>query len=327
LGKATLEKWVAFAIENKLDFLEAGYKLTEEKGGLRALKIKTIKDFVSLFFSLRETIKTRADLQLPELLNIITKKSGYFDSLEDGTDEGKTRQENVKELLSVARKYNDLPLDEARNRFLEETALSSDTDEIDTSNDTVHVMTVHSAKGLEFPVVFILGLEEGLFPHSRSALSPQELEEERRLMYVGLTRAKEKVYLLYTEQRTLFGSTQANAPSRFLQEIPEHLVEESERVSSGMLGKRHFRKSFRSFSQTHKHSDIPIIKTPKSSLSQNTNEKLLSPENFRPGDTVEHPRFGTGLIISIDDKLATIAFKRTGVKKLMLGTAPLKKRK
>lgn len=325
LGKATLEKWIVFARENKLDFLEAGYKLTGEKGGLREPKIKAIKDFVSIFFSLRETIKARADLRLPELLNIITKKSGYFDSLEDGTDEGKARQENVKELLSVARKYNNLPLDEACNRFLEETALSSDTDEIDTNNDTVNVMTVHSAKGLEFPVVFILGLEEGLFPHSRSALSPQELEEERRLMYVGLTRAKEKVYLLYTEQRMLFGSTQANAPSRFLQEIPEHLVEESERVSSGMLGKRHFRKSFHRFSQTPKHSDVPIIQTPKSSLSQNTNEKSLSPENFRPGDTVEHPRFGTGLIISINDKLATIAFKHSGVKKLMLGAAPLKK--
>lgn len=326
LGKATLEKWVAFAIENKLDLLEAGYKLTEEKGGLREQKIKTIKDFAGIFFSLRETMSARSDLKLPELLDLITKKSSYFDSLEDGTDDGEMRQENVKELLSVARKYSEMPLDEALHRFLEETALSSDTDEIDTNNDAVHVMTVHSAKGLEFQQVFILGLEEGLFPHSRSALSPQELEEERRLMYVGLTRAKEKVYLLYTEQRTLFGSTQANAPSRFLQEIPEHLTEEVERVSSGMLGKRYFKKSFHRFPKYTQSNDIPIIKTQKLSSSQDKNEKLLAPQNFRPGDTVEHPQFGMGLIISIDDKLATIAFKRAGVKKIMLGAVPLEKR-
>lgn len=323
LGQATLLKWTTFTKENSLDLLEAGYKLTEGKYGLREPKIKAIRDFAGIFFGLRETMNSRADLRLPELLSIITKKSGYFDSLEDGTDDGKMRQENVKELLSVARKYSEMPLDEALHRFLEETALSSDTDEIDTKNDAVHVMTVHSAKGLEFPMVFILGLEEGLFPHSRSALSPQELEEERRLMYVGLTRAKEKVYLLYTEQRTLFGSTQANAPSRFLQEIPEHLTEEAERVSSGMLGKRYFKKSFHRFPKYSQSNDIPIIKTQKLSSPQNKNEKPLAPQNFRPGDTVEHPQFGTGLIISIDGELATIAFKRAGVKKILLGAAPL----
>jgi DNA helicase-2/ATP-dependent DNA helicase PcrA len=197
-------------------------------------------------------------------------------------------------------------------------------------------MTVHSSKGLEFPHVFILGLEEGIFPHSRSALSPQELEEERRLMYVGLTRAKEKIYLLFTEQRTIFGSTQVNPPSRFLEEIPSHLIDEAERVTSGMLGKRHFQKSFHPIPHgnrasrfpTHRETNADFAASAKSvSQSENkeSNLKPLGKEDVRPGDMVEHPQFGSGLIVSIAGTLATIAFKRSGVKKMMLGVAPLKK--
>jgi DNA helicase-2/ATP-dependent DNA helicase PcrA len=328
LGKASLEKWISFAKENQLDLLDAGYRLTSGANGLREPKIKAIQNFVGLFFGWRETMQARADLQLPELLNIITRKSGYFESLDDDTDTGRARQENVRELLSVAKKYNDFTLDDALHRFLEEVALASDTDEINQDNDAVHLMTVHSAKGLEFQTVFILGLEEGLFPHSRSTVSPHELEEERRLMYVGLTRAKEKVYLLYTEQRTLFGATQVNPPSRFLQEIPNHLVEKADFVPSDMLSKRYFYKSARRFSGAPQNN-IPIVGTTKHSSALNTDKpkasSLSQAKNLHPGDTVEHAQFGMGLIISISGTLATIAFKRSGVKKMMLGVAPLKK--
>ncbi|MEI8096943.1 MAG: 3'-5' exonuclease, partial [Candidatus Moraniibacteriota bacterium] len=209
-------------------------------------------------------------------------------------------------------------------------ALSSDTDEISKESDVVHMMTVHSSKGLEFPQVFILGLEEGIFPHSRSALSSQEMEEERRLMYVGITRAKEKVYLLYTEQRTIFGATQVNPPSRFLQEIPMHLISEAERVSSGMLGKRHFQKSFypASRGKSSIQKNASFAETAKSISQDGKNEEHITPlgvDDVRPGDMVEHPQFGGGLIVSIAGTLATIAFKRSGVKKMMLGVAPLKK--
>jgi DNA helicase-2/ATP-dependent DNA helicase PcrA len=187
-------------------------------------------------------------------------------------------------------------------------------------------MTVHSAKGLEFPFVFILGLEEGVFPHSRSALSPTEMEEERRLMYVGLTRAKEKVCLLYTEQRTIFGSTQVNPPSRFIAEIPAHLIEEKEMKRSGMMGKRHFRQSFHSFPVASKKvgSLAQALKMTEGSGTSETT-KPVAVGKVRPGDMVEHPQFGGGLIVSIAGSLATIAFKRAGVKKMMLGVAPLKK--
>jgi DNA helicase II / ATP-dependent DNA helicase PcrA len=183
-------------------------------------------------------------------------------------------------------------------------------------------MTIHSSKGLEFPVVFILGLEEGIFPHSRSALSPHELEEERRLMYVGLTRAKEKICLLYTEQRTIFGSTQVNPPSRFIAEIPGHLIEEKEMMRSGMLGKRHFQKSFHRFPQAAKKAPFPSQEERKEGSATSA---PLAVSDVRPGDMVEHPQFGSGLIVSIAGTLATIAFKRSGVKKMMLGVAPLQK--
>lgn len=249
-------------------------------------------------------------------------------SLADGTTEGETRQENVRELLSVAQKYSDMPLDEALHRFLEEVALSSDTDELRNEGDVVNVMTIHSSKGLEFPHVFILGLEEGIFPHSRSHLSPTEMEEERRLMYVGLTRAKEKVHLLFAEQRMLYGATQANPPSRFLQEIPAHLVQEAERVASGMLGKRHFQKTFHRFpTATNKRGDGMGAQNTSQEKSKDKGEyeKPLTAEDVRPGDMVEHPQFGSGLIVSVSGTLATIAFKRSGVKKMMLGVAPLRR--
>ncbi len=325
LGKATLDKWIQCSRENGLDLFDAGYKLTAEVSGLRESKLKGIRDFIDIFLRLRAAIQERPDMCFLEFLDALTKKSGYFDSLADGTAEGETRQENVKELFSVAQKYGDMPLDQALYRFLEEAALSSDTDEISQGSEAVHVMTLHSAKGLEFPVVFILGLEEGIFPHSRSHVSPAELEEERRLMYVGLTRAKEKVYLLYTEQRMLFGSTQANVPSRFLEEIPGHLLEETQRVSSGMLGRRHFQKSFHRFPAVSKQSGLPAGGSIGQVPAEHANAQLLAPEDVRPGDMVEHPQFGSGLIVSIAGTLATIAFKRSGVKKMMLGVAPLKK--
>lgn len=325
LGKATLDKWIAFGRENGLDLFDAGYEMTFEKSGLREVKIKSIRDFVDIFLKLRVEMDRRIDMFFPELLDKISKESGYLSSLDDGTAEGETRQENVRELLSVAKKYGDISLSEALHRFLEEVSLSSDTDGINQESDVVHMMTVHSSKGLEFPFVFMLGLEEGIFPHSRSALSPTEMEEERRLMYVGITRAKEKVHLLYAEQRMIFGSTQVNPPSRFLQEIPAYLIEELERVSSGMLGKRHFQKSFHRFPTVSKKNSLSNTESKGNVSEKNGNIKPLGVDDVRPGDMVEHPQFGGGLIVSISGTLATIAFKRSGVKKMMLGVAPLKK--
>ena len=161
-----------------------------------------------------------------ELLDLILQKTGYLAYLDDGTEEGKARIENVKELRSVAEEFPNLV------DFLENVALVEATDTpnhklstvSDKPNDAVTLMTLHSAKGLEFSVVFMVGMEEGLFPHSRSMLDVNELEEERRLCYVGITRAKDKLYLTHTRQRLYFGTRSNNLVSRFLADIPENLI-------------------------------------------------------------------------------------------------------
>ncbi len=158
-------------------------------------------------------------LSVPELIDRVVKQSGYERFLLDGTPEGEARFENVKELKSVASLTDNL------QTFLAEVALVSDVDGYRPADDAITLMTLHSAKGLEFPVVFLVGMEEGLFPNLRSAMDPLELEEERRLCYVGITRAKDKLYCIHAATRLIYGSLQANVQSRFIKEIPEHLVD------------------------------------------------------------------------------------------------------
>jgi len=153
-----------------------------------------------------------------DLLDLILQKTGYLDYLDDKTDEGKSRVENVKELRSVAEEFPSL------TEFLENVALVEGSSDKKIVGDAVTLMTLHSAKGLEFPIVFMVGMEEGLFPHSRSLMAPHELEEERRLCYVGITRAMHKLYLTYTRQRLYFGKRSSNLVSRFLADIPENLI-------------------------------------------------------------------------------------------------------
>jgi len=169
-----------------------------------------------------------------ELLDLILQKSGYLEYIDDQTEEGKTRVENVKELRSVAEEFSNL------TEFLENVALVENGNmsnhkrlTINDKQGAVTLMTLHSAKGLEFPVVFIIGMEEGLFPHSRSLLDVSQLEEERRLMYVGITRAKQKVFLTYARQRLYFGTRSNNLVSRFLSDIPENLIVSNASLKDG----------------------------------------------------------------------------------------------
>ena len=218
--------------------------------------------------------------------------------LDEGV-EGEMRWENVRELITVARKYdeNKNEYSDILNAFLEEVALASDVDNVDQNQDAVHLMTLHSAKGLEFPTVFIVGLEEGILPHSRSMLSHAEMEEERRLMYVGLTRAKEKIYLLFTRQRNLFGSTQMNSPSRFLEDIPENLMQKN------------------SYRETEQKIFESLIKNKK---------KKSQSASFKGGEKVKHSDFGEGIVVSAVGDTITVAFKKAGIKRLSAEFANLK---
>ncbi|MBU2264910.1 ATP-binding domain-containing protein, partial [Patescibacteria group bacterium] len=196
------------------------------------------------FSKLMEELRAAAKiLPLSQLLKLVIDKTKYEDYINDRTEEGRERWENLKELFTVTKKYDALlksdfsdPDDLFRlnlnknppnglQAFLEEAALMSNHDEVETHKDLVNLMTLHCAKGLEWPVVFMAGLEDGIFPHSRSLIDFSQMEEERRLCYVGITRAKEKLYLIAARLRNLFGSTTVNPPSRFLNDLPPHLVE------------------------------------------------------------------------------------------------------
>ena len=304
IGKITLAKWITFAKQNNLDFIEAGQQLPSDIG-LNESKIKTIRSFCDFIIQMREKLSS---VNLSKFISEVARLSGYEKMLEKLGEEGETRWENIQELLSVAQKYGDDSAQDSLQTFLEEVALASDTDQIDQEQNAVHLMTLHSAKGLEFPTVFIVGMEEGILPHSRSLLSGNEMEEERRLMYVGITRAEQKIYLLYANLRTIFGSTQANPPSRFIDEIPEHLTERSE---SAEKSPRH---RFKNFNEVSSENDYYS--------NSHQKEKFQS---FSDGERVSHSEFGEGLIVSVQDDIITVVFQKTGIKKISARYASLKK--
>ncbi len=170
-----------------------------------------------------------------DFFKLLLKKISYREYLDDSSNNSEERWENVQELVSLAKKYDGLLPPQGLEKILEDVALMSEVDKAETQKDAVNLMTLHAAKGLEFPIVFMAGMEEGIFPHARSLFNPPELEEERRLMFVGLTRAKEKIYLSFALRRTRFGSIEANLPSRFLSEIPERLIEVKEDGVGGII--------------------------------------------------------------------------------------------
>jgi len=294
IGKATLNKWISFARKNNLDFITAGLKF-ENNCGINSGKLDAIAQFCDFINQMR---KLGDKLNLSQLIQKVFETSGYEKVLDKLGEDGEIKKENIQELLSVSKKYKNGFANEFMETFLEEVALASDTDKINQEQNCVHLMTLHSAKGLEFPVIFIAGLEEGILPHSRSMLSNDEMEEERRLMYVGITRAKEKLYLLFTNMRTIFGSTQMNPPSRFLDDIPTHLLEETIVPDLDYKNNKKIEKK--------EHRKL-----------KNKNQKL------KDGDRVNHPEFGEGLIISNQDNQLTIAFKNVGLKKLSADYANL----
>ncbi|PJE50413.1 MAG: ATP-dependent DNA helicase PcrA [Candidatus Yanofskybacteria bacterium CG10_big_fil_rev_8_21_14_0_10_36_16] len=221
LGNLFLAKLKQVAGRGDLSFFETGLK------GYMAGSISPGQNesFNQLILSI-DSFREQAQTQNPsELVKNILKKTGYEFYLLDKTIDGEERWENVKEILTATKKFDELEKPEGLHQFLQEVALIQETDKLETNKDAVNLMTLHSVKGLEFPLVFLAGMEEGVFPHSRSIIEPAELEEERRLCYVGITRAKKQLHMTYCRQRMLYGSAQFNPPSRFLFEIPEKLLD------------------------------------------------------------------------------------------------------
>lgn len=265
---------------------------------------KGLAELADVVSSLRALME---DVPPAGLIDSLVRRIGYLQFLDDGTPQAESRQENVRELLSVAQSYHDAGLD----GFLEEVALVSDLDMSDMAGDAVTLMTLHAAKGLEFPVVFMTGMEETIFPHSRALYDQSEMEEERRLCYVGMTRAREELYMIYAASRLLYGGTQHNPPSRFLSEIDsEFAQEQSEGVSFGS-------------STFHTGYDDREYRAPAPPAGRSDEPRYVP--DFEVGDGVRHQLFGEGTIVDLDGDTATIFFRGKGHKKLNIAFAPLEK--
>jgi DNA helicase II / ATP-dependent DNA helicase PcrA len=285
-------------------------------------------------------------LTVAGLLDKIAEEAGYATWLRDGTEEGEDRWENLQELHSVASHYDDFPPELRLTAFLEEVALVSDQDELIEDNDRATLLTLHTAKGLEFPVVFIVGLEENILPHSRSQEDPDQMEEERRLMYVGVTRAKDRLYLVRAFRRTIWGRSEVNEPSRFLRDVAQ--AAKGTTVNDGRLttddrrptgaSPSGWRNSPGSASSREAAAPSPnlrpaVISRPPSGISRQSSQSERSSEKrqlqFKPGDRVDHGLFGEGIVLkaepTIDDEEVTVAFPGKGTKTLLASFAKLRK--
>ena len=300
------------------------------------------EEFVNLIEELR---LKKQELSISELLKEVLNKSGYTRALElENTVEEETRMQNLEEFLTVAIEFEEESADNTLPEFLESITLSSDVDELQDEDNTVTLMTLHSAKGLEFPVVFLVGMEEGIFPGYKSIGEPKELEEERRLFYVGITRAKQFLYLTCAKHRTIFGSTSYNAVSRFIKEIPDNLLDgvvnnDQEEKFNDMSYNWEYGKTSAGKVTTYKFDEAKDEIKQKSTYQFRTAESFLSSlsqkqansgvdiTKYKEGMKIYHKKFGEGLIQKIeaegDDYKLDIQFDKSGHKRLMAKFANL----
>ncbi|HEX2148559.1 MAG TPA: 3'-5' exonuclease, partial [Actinomycetota bacterium] len=262
-----------------------------------------------------------------DLVQLTWERSGYMAELEsERSIEALGRVENLKELAGVAAEFEERVPDGTLEDFLAQTSLVSEQDEYDEEESTVTLMTLHNAKGLEFPIVFLTGLEEGVFPHMRSLTEPDELEEERRLAYVGITRARQRLYLTHAWSRSLWGGVNYNPPSRFLKEIPEELVKrmgEKPRRNNGSSGYSGGGSGGNSGYSGNRYPSRPV---PTTTTRYPNLERATA--GWRVGQEVSHTRWGTGVITSLtgsgEKAEAKIWFSDIGEKTLLLAYAPIK---
>ncbi|TSC58379.1 MAG: DNA helicase II / ATP-dependent DNA helicase PcrA [Candidatus Peregrinibacteria bacterium Greene0416_19] len=334
IGTTTLEHLQVCARTQKLSLWSA----LQHAGGIPELH-EGVKERILQFTRMIEQLQSLAQgfvvSQLTEhLLNVISMEKW----LKDDTDEGNERWQNVQELLSVMHKYDALDPQTSLVSFLEEVALVSEVDKLtQMQDDALTLMTLHLCKGLEFESVFIGGCEEGIFPHSSSALDKEQLEEERRLMYVGMTRAKTHLRLLFTRSRMLWGTTQANAPSRFLDDLPDEVIErrsdellsafawatESGRAKAGMLpGDEKIASPGLSRVEPYRQQSGLNVEFNQDVFSGD--ENINQDQGFSEGDRVHHPSFGAGKIVARRGDVATIQFDTGQKKSFALSIAPLK---
>ncbi|MGM0602203.1 MAG: DNA helicase PcrA [Bacillota bacterium] len=295
IGEGTVSKLRDYAGKENISLYEAGMQ-ADNITALTGVYLKRIKNFFEFMEELRQD---QDKIALSRLVDKVLDKSGYRKNLkEENTAEAESRLENIEELFSVIDEYMKQSSDNTLGGFLEEVTLMSDVDSMEDEKTTLTLMTIHSAKGLEFPVVFLVGMEDGIFPHSNSLYERDGLEEERRLCYVGMTRAEDKLYLSRAKVRLRFGEREMNPPSQFLQEIPSELIKSEENKKTEVEAKE----------------DNYTAKNP--------------PTEYVIGQKIVHPRWGIGIVISIKEKKGTelkISFHNGGTRTLLAEYAPIQK--
>lgn len=317
IGQTTVDRLRAYAEENDISLYEAVQEV--DFTGVTKRAANALSQFGQLIDRFR---KQQAFLTATDMVESVLENTGYEEMLEnERTIEAQSRLENLEELLTVTKEFEKAQEeDKSLIAFLTDLALVADIDQVDEENPNqkgkVTLMTLHAAKGLEFPVVFMIGMEENVFPHSRSMMDNEELEEERRLAYVGITRAEKVLYLTNAEMRTLFGQTNMNPISRFINEIPEELIEGIEQVKMSMYG---------NFGQSKTNEILPKRKAQK--INRTTGAENLE---WKPGDKAEHKMWGVGTVVNVkfngEDTELDIAFPApTGIKRLLAKFAPITK--
>lgn len=325
IGDASLAKIQAYAAANNVSLFEAVSNASAVEG-LSSRFVAKLDDLAGIIF---ELMNLANEAPVEDLIERVLHDTGYMEELEnERTPQAQSRIDNLHELISVAQEFAKSEEENNLENFLAHVALVSDIDDAELGEDAITLMTLHSSKGLEFPVVFLVGMEEGLFPHARTLMDETEVEEERRLCYVGITRAKEKLFLSSTKMRTIYGNTVTYPPSRFLQEIPARLVKtikRQERFSAlenfKQVSEKYSARQPKPASTFNPHSFMP----PKAAVAAAGGTAM----RFNTGDKVSHSKWGEGMVVSVKDcddgQEVKVAFAGAGVRSLLTKYAVLKK--
>lgn len=324
IGDASLAKIQAYAAANNVSLFEA-VSNAAAIDGLSSRFVSKLDDLAGIIF---ELMNLANEAPVEDLIDRVLRDTGYLEELEnERTPQAQSRIDNLHELISVAQEFAASEEENNLENFLAHVALVSDIDDTELGEDAITLMTLHSSKGLEFPVVFLVGMEEGLFPHARTLMDETEIEEERRLCYVGITRAKEKLFLSSTKMRTIYGNTVTYPPSRFLQEIPARLVKtikRQERFSAlenfKQVSEKYSARPQKPASTFNPHSFMP---QKPAATAGGTGTR------FNTGDRVSHSKWGEGMVVSVKDspdgQEVKVAFAGAGVRSLLTKYAVLKK--
>ena len=321
IGDATLAKLQAYAEENNMNLFDV-VSASGDVPGLSSRFVGKLEELSSIIFELMGEANS-GEVPVKQLIDNVMTKTGYLEELENSKSaQDQSRVENLKELLSVAEDFSKGEEEDNLENFLGRVALVSDIDDAELGEEAITLMTLHSAKGLEFPVVFLVGMEEGIFPHARTLMDEEEIEEERRLCYVGITRAERTLFLSHACMRTVFGHTVSYPPSRFLKEVPRSLIHEFKRpqlqraVTQQAAPQREKRTTNANWFLQPKTSFMP-------------KEASANSATFSAGEKVSHAKWGEGTVVSVnntaDGQEVKVAFAGAGIRSLLTKYAVLKK--